>query len=140
MDLLKIFKSYLANKSLKLTKERIAIIEGIKSLGGHFDLDELLIELRKKGIKVSKASIYRSIPLLKDCGIINEVIYKDKHSHYEFVYGNKHHDHMICLNCGKIIEFTSPSIEKLQERVCKENDFYGMSHMLEIKGFCKTCR
>lgn len=135
-----IFKDFLKNKGLKLTKEREAIIGEIYSLHGHFDPDELLVRLRKKGSRVSKASIYRTIPLLIESGLIEEVIKVDKHAHYEHTYGHGHHDHMICMKCGKVIEFHSNSLEALQEKVCRDNGFSGKSHTLEIKGYCRKCR
>ncbi len=136
----KIFRDFLTKEGFRLTRQREAIFNEIELLGGHFDLEELFFSLRKKGIMVSKASIYRVVPLLKECGLINQVIFKDKHSHYEFTYKTKHHDHMICLECGKVIEFVSPSIERMQDRICKRNGFLSTDHMLEIKGYCKKCK
>lgn len=136
----KVFKEFLQRKGLKLTKERKAILREIFSLHGHFDPEDLLIRLRKKGNRVSKASIYRTIPLLIESGLIEEVIKVDKHAHYEHTYGHGHHDHMICMACGKVAEFHSKALEDLQERLCKEDGFTGISHTLEIRGYCKKCR
>lgn len=135
-----IFKGFLQKKGLRLTRERRAILKEIFSLHGHFDPEELLISLRKKGSRVSKASIYRTIPLLIESGLIEEVVKVDKHAHYEHIYGHSHHDHMICIKCGKVIEFHSKALENLQERLCKEDGFEGISHTLEIRGYCKRCK
>lgn len=135
-----VFKEFLKRKGLKLTTERKSILKEIYSFHGHFDPDELLLRLRKKGSRVSKASIYRTIPLLIESGLIEEVIKVDKHSHYEHTYGHGHHDHMICLKCGSVVEFHSQELEDLQEKLCKKDGFRGISHTLEIRGYCKRCR
>lgn len=135
-----IFKEFLKRKGLKATKERKAILREIFSSHGHFDPEELLMRLRKRRSGVSKASIYRTIPLLLESGLIEEVIKVDKHAHYEHTYGHRHHDHMICLRCGSVIEFHSQALEDLQGRLCGEEGFMGISHTLEIRGYCKKCR
>ncbi|MEK6691886.1 MAG: Fur family transcriptional regulator [Nitrospirota bacterium] len=135
-----VFKEFLKRKGLKLTTERNAILKEIYSFHGHFDPEELLLRLRKKGTRVSKASIYRTIPLLLESGLIEEVIKVAKHSHYEHTYGHGHHDHMICLKCGSVVEFHSQELEDLQEKLCKKDGFRGISHTLEIRGYCKRCR
>jgi len=135
-----IFKRLLKRKGLKFTKERKAILKEVFSLHGHFDPEELLMRLRKKGSRVSKASIYRTIPLLLESRLIEKVIKVDRHAHYEHTYGHSHHDHMICITCGNVIEFHSQALEDLQERLCNGEDFMGISHTLEIRGYCKKCR
>jgi Fur family ferric uptake transcriptional regulator len=134
------FKKYLKSKELKFTKERETILDEILSHKGHFDLEEIYLGLRDKGSKVSRASIYRTVPLLVESGILEEVQRTDKHAHYELTYGSSHHDHMLCTECGKVIEFYSPSIEKLQDSLCRSRGFKGTSHTLEIRGVCKECR
>jgi len=134
------FREYLRTRGLKLTKEREVIAGELLSSRGHFDIDEFYINMKKKGLKVSKASVYRTLPLLLESGLIKQVEKTDKHAHYELVYGSSHHDHMLCMSCGKVIEFYSKPLEKLQERLCLERDFQSISHTLEIMGYCKECR
>jgi Fur family ferric uptake transcriptional regulator len=133
------FKEYVATKGLKLTKERNEILEEILATEGHFDPEELFIRLKTKGSKVSRASVYRTIPLLLESGLIDEVERIDKHSHYEKVLGKQHHDHMICVKCGKVIEFFSPTLEMLQSELCQKENFSGLRHNLEILGYCGNC-
>ncbi|MEK6690287.1 MAG: transcriptional repressor [Nitrospirota bacterium] len=135
-----IFKEFLQKKGLKLTREREAILKEIFSFHGHFDPEELHIRLRKKGSSISKASIYRTVPLLIESGLLEEVIKVDKHAHYEHTYGHNHHDHMICITCGRVVEFHSQELEELQKRLCKDYGFRGISHTLEIRGYCRKCR
>lgn len=134
------FKGYLKSRGLKFTKERQLILNEINLQHRHFDLDEFYLKMRQKGLKVSKASVYRILPLLLESGLIKQVEKTDKHAHYELISGSRHHDHMLCLLCGRIIEFYSPKLEELQDRLCKDKDFEGMSHTLEIMGYCKGCR
>lgn len=134
------FNKFLKERGLRLTPEREAILrEVLATKGEHFEPEELHISLRQKEADVSRASVYRTIPLLIEAGIIEEVERVDKHSHYELILGREHHDHMLCLGCGKVIEFLSPEMEKLQDRLCKEHGFTGETHTLEIKGYCKKC-
>lgn len=134
------FREFLKGKGLRLTHEREAILrEVFATKGQHFDPEELHISLRQKDADVSRASVYRTIPLLIEAGIIEEVERIDKHAHYELTYGREHHDHMLCLGCGKVIEFLSQEMEELQERICKEHGFTGETHTLEIKGYCRKC-
>ncbi|MCX8028276.1 MAG: transcriptional repressor [Thermodesulfovibrionales bacterium] len=137
---IKKFKDYLSEKGLKTTKKRDEILNEISSIEGHFDLDELFVRLKQKGSKISRASIYRTIPLLIESGFITEVERVDRHAHYEKVSQKKHHDHMICLKCSAVIEFYSPELESLQDDVCKKKGFKGVRHNLEIYGYCKKCR
>ena len=133
------FTEFLSSKGLRYTREREAIFKEVSSFKGHFDPDELFMRLRKKNAAASRASVYRTIPLLIEAGIIEEVERTDKHSHYELVLGRKHHDHMLCVGCGRVIEFYSEELERLQQRICKRESFSSNSHTLEIKGLCSAC-
>ncbi|TAN42825.1 MAG: transcriptional repressor [Nitrospirae bacterium] len=133
------FKKFLSVKGFKFTKEREEIFSEIMLIEGHFDPDELFITMKTKGSKVSRASIYRTIPLLVDGGLIEKVEMTDRHAHYEKKPGKRHHDHMICSICGKVIEFYSPELEKLQESICRKEKFKALRHSLEIMGRCGDC-
>jgi Fur family ferric uptake transcriptional regulator len=135
----KAFREFLRKKGLRVTREREAILEEVVSRKGHFDMEELHLALRKNSPRVSRASIYRTLPLLLESGILEEVERTDKHAHYEHTAGRPHHDHMLCVSCGGVVEFYSESLERLQERLCRERGFEGVSHSLEIKGYCKKC-
>ena len=105
----------------------------------HFEADELLVDLRHNDLKISKATIYRTLSLLVKSGLLREVIFGERHMHYEHVHGCEHHDHMVCTECGKIIEFIDDRIEGLQIEVCKKNKFQAESHRLQIQGLCEDC-
>lgn len=133
------FKKFIRQKGLRYTTERDAILEGVMGLKGHFDPEGLLASSRHHEAGVSLASVYRTIPLLLDSGIIKQVETSEKHSKYEIAAGREHHDHMLCVGCGRVIEFYSPHLERLQDRLCREREFTGIAHTLEIRGLCRKC-
>ena len=136
----KIFNKYLKEKKLIFTKERKAILDEVLTYKKHFDSEELFIRMHKKSSKVSRASVYRTLSLLLESGIIERVENIEKQSKYELKIGKKHHDHMLCLSCGKIIEFYSDDLEKLQDEICLKEGFESKNHKLEILGYCRDCR
>ena len=118
---------------------RREVLALINEMEGHFDAQALYDRLKAKGSKVSRASVYRTIPILIESGIIAEVEKTEKHAHYEKVAERKHHDHLICLGCHKTIEFCSPTLEMLQDEICQHEAFKSVRHTLEIMGYCKKC-
>lgn len=106
----------------------------------HLEAEELLARFRSRGDKVSRATIYRTFDLLLRAGLIKKSDFGHDHFHYEKKYGREHHDHLVCVSCGEVIEFFSSDLEKLQEKVCKEHDFQMDNHSLQIFGLCRRCR
>ena len=135
----KVFRDYVQSKGLKFTPERQSILNHVFKCHGHFEAEELLIDMRKNNKRVSKATIYRTLALLVNSGLLREVIFGEKHAHYEHVYGHEHHEHLVCIGCGKIIEFTDERIEKFQEEICIANKFKAESHKFQIMGYCVDC-
>ncbi|MDH4129933.1 MAG: transcriptional repressor [Spirochaetota bacterium] len=136
----KVFRDFISQKSLKMTSEREKILDAVFSTHDHFDVDELLIRLKETKIKVSRATIYRTLDLLVECQIVKKMLFNDSQSRYEHVLGHEHHDHLICTECRKIIEFYSEEIEGLQKAICKKYDFQETDHSLKIYGKCFNCR
>lgn len=135
-----LLRAYCKNKSLKYTPERRAILETVCSMHTHFEADELYRELRaRNNRRISRATVYRTLPLLEECGLIRKVIFVDKHTHYETVYDHLHHEHLICLNCGRIIEFYRKTLEDTLAAIARENKFTPVAHKLEITGYCENC-
>ncbi len=134
------FRDYLKERGFKWTPQREKILKEALILEGHFEADELVYRLRRKGIRVSKATVYRTLPLLVKAGFIKEVIHGEKHLHYEHVRGDSRHDHLICLRCGKIIEFEDEAMREIQERICRERNFRPEKVLVEIYGYCEGCR
>ena len=132
-------REFLAARGLKFTGERGRILDQVFSVHRHFQADELLAEMRARGRRVSKATIYRTLALLVQSGLLLQVITGEKHAHYEHVFGHEHHDHMICTRCGEIAEFFEPGIERLQDKICGEKGFRAEGHRLQIIGLCARC-
>jgi Fur family ferric uptake transcriptional regulator len=107
---------------------------------GHFDADGLFLQMKTLGSKVSRATVYNTLELLQDCGLISKYRFGESHSKYEKAFGRPHHDHLICLECGDIIEFVSDKLGKIQAEVCRTNDFKPQSSTLQIFGTCKKCQ
>lgn len=134
------FREYLKKEKLKFTPERKTILGGVFSLHKHFDVDDLYDELRKKNKRISRASIYRTLPLLVKSDLINETLRCQGRVSYEHVFGHGHHDHMVCIKCGRVIEFRNEKIEELRDVICKKYRFKPVEHRLGIRGYCKKCR
>ncbi|BAI70063.1 transcriptional regulator, Fur family [Hydrogenobacter thermophilus TK-6] len=139
-ELKKQFEQFLKQKGYKITKSRLDLVDKIASYGTHFEIEDLVmwITSQDRGT-ASRSTIYRTIRLLQDFGAIREVIKLGNRTIYEFVAGRPHHEHLICVKCGKIIEFSREEIEELQDRVCEEYRFTPINHRLEIFGVCSEC-
>jgi Fur family ferric uptake transcriptional regulator len=140
MDHYRIFKGYLERRHLKFTPERKSILEAIFSLHGHFDVELLYRHLEGRGGGISRATLYRTLPLLIDSGLVKEVLRSQNKSHYEHIFGHPHHDHLLCIKCGKIVEFKDDEIERIQDEICERFEFKPLEHRLGIMGYCKECR
>lgn len=135
-------KEYFQSKDLKLTRARKLIVEKILSakVGEHFSADQLLESLRKKDKRVSKATIYRTLNLLAEKKIVEEHDFGREEKYYERMVERPHHDHLICVQCGRIIEFENPEIERLQEDIARKENFKISYHNHKIFGSCRQCR
>ncbi|NPB07821.1 MAG: transcriptional repressor [Aquificae bacterium] len=135
------FTRFLRKKNLKVTRARLDLIDLIADYNKHFEIEELVNWIASRtDKKVSRSTIYRTIKLLEEFGAIREVIKKDNKTIYEFVVGRSHHDHLVCLKCGKIIEFVNEDIENLQNEICRQYEFKPTHHRLEIFGLCRECQ
>lgn len=138
-QVLKQFKNFLRREKLKFTKERETILSEVLKRRDHFDADELAADLRQDGYKVSRATVYRTLDILHEIGVVNKATLGHKHNHYENMVGRKHHDHLVCLQCDKVIEFVDEDIEEKQVEVCKKLGFVMKRHNLQIFGYCSHC-
>lgn len=134
------FTKYLKSGSYRITPERFVILEAVMNYDGHFDADELFFQMKTAGQKVSRATVYNTLDLLQDCGLISKYRFGENHSRYELAFGRPHHHHLICLECGDIIEFVNDRIEKVQKEVCEANKFTVQTTTLQIFGVCSKCK
>lgn len=133
-------KKYLKDNKYRNTPERYEVLDVILNEEGHFDADELYVNLKKINSKVSRATVYNTLEILLECGIVSRYRFGENHSRYEKNIGKPHHEHLVCLECGEIIEFTNNQILKIQNKVCEENKFQPTSATFQIFGYCQKCQ
>ena len=136
----KVLRQFLIEQKLKITPERFAVLDEIYSTDFHFEAEDILVRMRKKKYRVSRATIYRTLELLEKCGLIRQAKLGETKAYYEHTYGRHHHEHMKCTVCGRVIEFESEEIEKLQDVICKQNNFQMTHHILHLFGICEDCQ
>lgn len=134
------YRAYLVMNNKRFTKERDEILRVIMSIEGHFSQKLLLEKLQESAPNINRTTIYRNLPDLEKCNIIRRVQTGDATWHYEHTSGHTHHDHLLCMSCGDIIEVHSDEMEKIQKEICEKNDFYEVKHQLCIQGLCGNCR
>lgn len=135
------FRAYLAEQGLKASRQRDHIAEVFFRAEGHLRVDELIAQVRKVDANVSQATVYRTLKLLVDCGLAEGRNFMDGQTRYELAEpAGHHHDHLICTECGAIVEFVDERIEKLQEAVAKAHGYAVTHHKMELYGLCRTCR
>ncbi len=137
---LDVLEDYIAQNNLKITRQRRAILSVFLECEKHVSAGELYNQVASIEPKVGLATVYRTLALLTDSDLALELDFGDGQKRYEHKYMHGHHDHMICTECGKIIEFNHPLIEKFQEEVARQNSFTIISHKLDMFGLCNECR
>ena len=135
----KIFSEFLEKKDLKLSSQRRTILRVAVEAKGHFSAEELLAFSKKKDRTISKATVYRTLVLLKESAVLEEQDFGDGKKLYERAQGRQNHDHLICMKCGKIIEFENQAIEDLQDAEAGRCGFKIIYHSLKLFGFCRGC-
>ena len=135
-----IFRSYIREKGLRNTRQREEILDAFFSAEKHITVEKLFAVIRMKNPAIGYATVHRNLCLLCECGLADEIKIGKQKTRYEPKFGQKHHDHLICLKCGRFIEVNDNKIEKLQEKLTEANDFIPVRHKLEIYGICKECK
>ena len=133
------FREFLRKKNLFMTTERSRLLDIVFAQKKHFGIHDLYEICHAEKKKISLATIYRTLPLMEEAGLLRAVNLKSNNWLYENCYSKKHHEHMVCIECGKIFEFENEAIEKMQDKICKEHDFLMTDHSLEIRGYCSQC-
>jgi Fur family ferric uptake transcriptional regulator len=135
-----IFRDFLKTKGLKLTQPRRIILNTVFSTHEHFDVDALYDIIRKKHKNVSRATIYRTMPLLIEAGLIKQALRSQAKDHYEHIFGHTSHLHFICDKCGKIIEKESKQVEKIIQELAEPEGFKIRELNVSARGLCADCR
>lgn len=134
-DLKARWAAYLAENNLNTTQQRELIVEHFLKCHDHISIDELLAKVRKRNRKIGYATVYRTLKLLVDSGLAIQRQFGDGQSRYEVA--GEHHDHLICVKCGLIMEFEDDEIEQLQERIAQRlGGFSVIRHRHELYGMC----
>ena len=134
------FRSEKCKRGLKTSKKRSFIVQYFLAADRHYSIEELYNELRHKQPHIGYSTVYRTMKLLTQCGLASERNFRDGIARFEPVLKPRHHDHLICTECGKIIEFTNQNIERLQKTIARRYKFFTASHKLELYGLCETCQ
>ena len=133
------FLQFLHGRGQRVTGERLALFEEIFSQHGHIDAEALLDAMKARGLKISRATVYRNLDLLVESGLARKQRLGSRGFLYEHVHAGQHHDHLVCTGCGRVVEFVSPGIAALQGEICRAHGFVPMRHTLEISGLCNRC-
>ena len=136
----KIFSAYLEQKAQRKTVERFQILEEIYSRHDHFDAEVLYSELKQKGLNVSRATVYNTLDLLISCDLIQKHQFGKNQSQYEKSYGYKQHDHILCVDCKKVVEFCDPRIQQIKSMMGDLLNFTITHHSLNLYGICGNCK
>src|SRR2546421_12208503 len=135
------FMEFLGQKNLRLTSQRQAIIDSVFSTEEHFTADQLLDWARRRDQSVSRATVYRTLPLLTESGFVREMDFGKDHKFYDPNYADHpHHNHIICQDCERIVEFESARIEKLENQISRRLGFSVKTHRLQITAACEELK
>lgn len=133
------FREFLLTKGMRLTPEREAIVDAVYASHEHFDADVWIEKLERRKGGASRSTVYRTLSLLEEAGLIRKVARTNDREVYEHDYGYPQHDHLICKKCGDMIEFPNEVIADVLERVAAEHGFRMSGHRLEVEGICANC-
>jgi len=129
-----LFTAYLEQNQQRKTPERYAILDEIYSSKSHFDVDELFLKMKSRNYHVSRATVYNTLDLLVESGLVKRHQFGQNTSHYEQAYGYKQHDHLICNHCKKVFEFCDPRVQQITSTMGNLLKFNVSSHSLHLYG------
>lgn len=132
-----LFHTYHHQKGMRMTQQRQIILDFLLQAHHHVSMEEIYKALKSKG--VGKVTVFRSLKMMEDAGIVTRVTSPEGKPLYEVNYERPHHDHLICIECGSIQEIQWPRVEKIQEQTCRKMGFQPTFHRHEIYGRCRNC-
>jgi len=135
-----IFTNFLRKGPYRVTPERFEVLDNAYARNEHFSADELYLSMKNDGSNISRATVYNTLELLVTCGLLSKQNFLGKKARFEKIIGVLDHNHIICVNCGRITEFKSSAIQKVQESICDEYNFVAVNHSFNIYGYCKDLK
>lgn len=132
-----LFTAHLGKNGLRLTDQRRRILDYFLKADRHLSQDDIYSALRKHGI--GRATVFRTLKMLEECQLVNHVVGSGGTPRFEVNVERPHHDHLICVNCGRIQEVSWPKLEEIQEQTCRKVGFTPKWHRHEIFGLCREC-
>jgi Fur family transcriptional regulator, ferric uptake regulator len=134
------FRRYLRDHNLPVTHQRQAIAAAVFYGDGHLSVEDIERVLRADRVRIGKATVYRTLDLLVRAELVEEHDFGEGFKRYEPRNMHSHHEHIICRECGKVVEFTSDRIERMNMLIAEEYGFRHHNHRLEIYGVCQNCQ
>ena len=138
-----IFRNFLKNGNNRITPERFEVLDAAVDYQGHFGADDLYIQMKNQKSRVSRATVYNTLELLVQCNLVGKRNFGDNMTRYESNLKKQKHDHLICVDCGRIVEFVNPKVNSLPDEICKELGFKVESYSFNIFARCnntKNCK
>ena len=136
-------KEKLKEKGLKITEARLKVISHLIDYGKHFEIEDLVVWIRERCKDYqncpSRPTVYRTVKLLEDLGYVKPVLEQGNTTVYEFLPIEREHYHLLCLSCGKLVEFEEPAVGKIVQEIAQKMGFKYLHHHLEVCGICPEC-
>lgn len=133
-------QAFMIKKGLRSTKQREHIVEAFFAHNAHISIEELLAYVRERDPAIGYATVYRTLKLLTESGVAYERKFSDGLTRYELADSEAHHDHLICIECRRIVEFEEPRVEELQDEIALKYGFQIHFHKHELYGVCPECQ
>jgi Fur family ferric uptake transcriptional regulator len=134
-----LFSDYRQQHHQRKTTEKFVILDEIYLRNDHFDAESLYTEMKQKNFNISRATVYNTLELLKECRLISKHQLGKNHARFEKSYGFRQHDHLVCLDCSKVIEFCDPRVHQITTRMGEIFHFDIPHHSLILYGHCQGC-
>ena len=139
-DLLERFRQWLRDRHLPITRQRDLVAQAVFTGAGHLSADGIQRRLHGRGHRIGTATIYRSLEVLVQCGLVRAHDFGEGFKRYEAAHSPTQHGHLICSRCAAVTEFSTERLDRALAIVADEHDFQHHKHRVELHGMCRTCR